>query len=199
MNLSSSQQRMLLSVATFAAAVMLVSVVAEFAIQIWPLKFGELNWRVGAAGLLLDAFVKTIPAQIVLYFAAAATDSRKLLKTYAIIAFVLGVVSVGVLGFFALDAVQLRATLPQNVKQQFLKVALRASLVGILGAILFFIAGVRTLKVLKSGGAVRTSGGSARAAEPADESMLMISRPAAPARPSLTAIKGDEPVKVVEA
>lgn len=199
MNLSSSQQRTLLSVATFAAAVMLVNVVAEFAIQVWPLKFGELNWRVGAAGLLLDAFVKTIPAQVVLYFAAAVTDSRKLLRTYAILGVVLGAVAIGVLAFFALDAIQLRATLPQNVKQQFLKVALRAALVGVLGAILFFLAGVRTLKVLKSGGAVRTSGSGPRAAEQADESMLMIARPATPARPSLTAVKGDEPVKVVEA
>lgn len=199
MNLSSSQQRTLLSVATFAASVMLISVVAEFAIQVWPLKFSELNWRVGAAGLLLDAFVKTVPAQIVLYFATAVTDARKLLKAYAIIAFVLGVVAVVTLGFFALDAVQLRATLPQNVKQQFLKVALRAALVGVCGATLFFIAGVRTLKVLKSGGAVRSAGGS-RATESADESMLVIARPSAtPARPNLTAVKGDEPVKVVEA
>lgn len=196
MNLSSSQQRTLLSIATVAAWVVLLNIMAEFAIQIWPLKWGELNWRVGASGLLIDAFVKTIPAQIVLWFAAAATDSRKALRVYGIIALVLALVTVVTLGFFALDAVQLRATLPQNVKGTFLKVALRAGLMGTLLTGLFITAFVRGNKVLKSAGASRAGG---RAAE-SEDGMLMIARPAAPAapRPNLTAVKGDD-TKAVEA
>lgn len=196
MNLSTSQQRTLLSTATFAAIVMLIGTAAEFAIQTWPLKFGELNWRVGSFGLFLDALAKSIPGLALLYFAAALSDSRKVLKTLGFLAILLGVLAIPALGMFALDGVQMRATLPQQAKGVFTKVALRAALMGTLSAILFISTGLRTLKVLKSGGAVRAGG--TRPAE-TDDNMLMIARPAAPARPNLTAIKGDEPVKVVEA
>ena len=196
MNLSTSQQRTLLSAAMFAAVVMLIGTGAELVIQTWPIKFGELNWRVGSFGLFLDALAKAIPGLALLYFAAALSDSRKLLKALAILAILLGIVAIPALGMFALDGVQMRATLPQQAKGVFTKVALRAGLMGVLSAILFITTGFRTLKVLKSGGAVRAGG--PRPAE-TDENMLMIARPATPARPNLTAIKGDEPVKVVEA
>ena len=190
MNFSSTQQRTLLSIATVAAWVLLLNIMAEFAIQIWPLKFGELNWRVGSAGLLIDAFVKTLPAQIVLWFAAAATDARKTLRIYGFIALLLAIVTVVVLGFFALDAVQIRATLPQNAKGVFLKVALRAALVGGLLSVLFILAFVRVNSVLKSLGVARGSG--ARQSE-SEDGMLLVARPGAPApRPTLTAVKGDE-------
>jgi hypothetical protein len=190
MNFSSTQQRTLFSIATLAAWVLLLNIMAEFTIQIWPLKFGELNWRVGTAGLLIDAFVKTLPAQIVLWFAAAATGARTLLRVYGILALVLALTTIVVLGFFALDAVQMRAVLPQNVKGTFLKVALRAALMGTLLTGLFILAFVRVNSVLKSLGVARSGG---RAVE-SDEGMLLVARPGAPAapRPNLTAVKGDE-------
>ncbi|MCU0626589.1 MAG: hypothetical protein MUF21_08930 [Gemmatimonadaceae bacterium] len=198
MNLSTSQQRALLSLASFAAVILLINVAAEFMVQVWPLKFGELTWRVGSTGLIMESLVKALPGLVLLYFVAALSDARKLMRFYSIVGLVVGIAVLGLLVFFALDTVQLRASVPQQTKSLLTKVALRAGLVGTLSAALLIWAGVAVNKVLKSAGVVSRSG--ARQADSGnDDGLLMIGRPAAPARPNLTAVKGDEPVKVVEA
>lgn len=192
MNLSTTQLRLLGSVMYFAAAALIINYFAQFTIQVWPFKFGELNWRVGASGLIMDALLSTVIPQALLYFAAFLNNDRKTLQFLRWVTLFVGIATIALLGFFLLDSVQIRAQLPQNIKGNFMKVALRAGLVGVLLSILFVWFGLTMGKVLKSQGTVRTVGGK----DPAQEGMLMVSS-REPARPTLRSIDTHESKKDV--
>ena len=179
MNLSSTQLRLLGSVMYFAAAVLILNYFAQFAIQVWPLKFEELNWRVGATGLVMDALLSTVVPQAIIYVAAIMNNDRKTIQTLRWITLLAGLATIALMLMFALDSVQIRAQLPQNVKGNFMKVALRAGFVGILLSTLFIWFGMTMGKVLKSQGV-------ARGAVKDADSMLMVGT--RDARPNLRAI-----------
>ena len=187
MNLSATQLRQLGSVIYYAAVALMINSFAQFAIQVWPLKLSELNWRVGAAGLLMDALLGTVLPLVLFTFAAFMNNDRRLLQVLRWAAIVIGVLTIALLVSFALDSVQIRAQLPQNVKGNFIKVAARASLIGILLASLFIWTGLTMGKVLKSQGTVRTAGTAGTA--PAQEGMLLVGS-REPARPALRAVDG---------
>jgi hypothetical protein len=170
MNLSTTQLRLIGSVMYFAAVALILNYFAQFTIQVWPIKIGELNWRVGATGLLMDALLATVIPQAMMYFAGFMNSHRKTLQFMRIVSIVLGAAIVAMLLLFLIDSIQLRATLPQNVKMQFLKVAIRAGFVGTLLSILFIWQGLSMGKVLKSQGTVRTTA----AKDPEKEGMLMV-------------------------
>ncbi len=185
MNLSSTQLRMLGSVMYFAAVALIINAAAQFTIPVWPLKPSELNWRVGASGLLMDALLATVIPQAMLYFAAFMNNDRKTLQILRWVTLVTGLVTIGLLALFALDSVQIRGALPQNVKGQFIKAALKAALVGTLTSTLFIWFGLTVGKVLKSQGVA-----------PAKEGMLMVgTREASPSRPNLRAIDSSDTKK----
>ena len=179
MNLSSTQLRLLGSVMYFAAAVLILNYFAQFTIQVWPLKFEELNWRVGATGLVMDALLSTVVPQAIIYVAAIMNNDRKTIQALRWITLLAGLATIALLFMFALDSVQIRAQLPQNVKGNFMKVALRAGFVGILLSTLFVWFGMTMGKVLKSQGVAR---GNVKDAD----SMLMVGT--RDARPNLRAI-----------
>lgn len=182
MNLSTTQLRLLGSVMYFAAAALILNFFAQFTIQVWPFKLTELNWRVGAAGLLMDALMSTVMPQVILYAAAVLNNDRKTLQALRWITMMVGVLTIALLLGFLLDSVQIRAQLPQNVKGNFMKVALRAGLVGILLSTLFIWFGLAMGKVLKSQGTVRTPG----MKEPANDMLMVGTRE--PSRPTLRSI-----------
>ena len=190
MNLSTTQLRLLGSVMYFAAAALILNYFAQFTIQVWPFKFSELNWRVGGAGLFMDALLATVVPQAIMYFAAFMNNDRKTLQALRWVTLILGLATIGLLLLFLLDSVQIRASLPQNVKANFMKVALRAGLVGILLSILFVWFGLTMGKVLKSQGTVRTPG----MKESEKDAMLMVGS-REPSRPNLRAIDGAESKK----
>ena len=186
MNLSSTQLRLLGSVMYFAAFALIVNVLADFTIKIWPMKMSELNWRVGAGGLLMDVMLLIVGPQALIYFAAFMNGDRKTLQILRWVTVALGVLTLGLLALFALDSVQITAQLPQNLKANFYKVALKAALIGLLSAALYIWFGLTVGKVLKSQGTVRTG------SKEASDGMLMVGS-REPARPVLRSIDTKEP------
>ena len=186
MNLSSTQLRLLGSVMYFAAFALIVNVLADFTIKIWPMKLSELNWRVGAGGLLMDVMLLIVVPQALIYFAAFMNGDRKTLQILRWVTVALGVLTLGLLALFALDSVQITAQLPQNLKINFYKVALKAALIGLLSAALYIWFGLTVGKVLKSQGTVRTG------SKEASDGMLMVGS-REPARPALRSIDTKEP------
>lgn len=189
MNLSATQLRQLGSVMYYAAVALMINSFAQFTIQVWPLKLSELNWRVGASGLLMDALLGTVVPLLLFHFAAFMNNDRRLLQVMRWATIVIGALTIALLLSFALDSVQIRAQLPQNVKGNFIKVALRAGLIGVLLASLFIWAGLTMGKVLKSQGTTRAAG-----TTPAQEGMLMVGT-REPARPALRAVDGNDTKK----
>lgn len=190
MNFSTSQLRALGSVLYFAAVALILNILAQFAVQVWPIKFGELNWRVGAAGLFMDVLMNSIVPIAMVYFAAFMNEDRKLLTAMRWISLIVGILTVLLFFGFVLDAVQIRSQLPQNVKSVFLKTAMRACMSAILCATAFFWMYVALGKVMKSQGVVRAPG----TKDPAQESMLMVGS-REPSRPNLRAVESDATVE----
>lgn len=184
MNLSTTQLRLLGRVMYFAAAALILNSFAQFTIQVWPFKLSELNWRVGATGLIMDALIATVLPQALIYTAAIMNNDRKTMHTLRWITLLLGLATLGLLLMFALDSVQIGAQLPQNVKPNFLKVAMRAGLVGVLLSTLFVWLGVSMGKVLRSQGMARLGG------KDTADGMLMVGT--RDGRPNLRAIDTSE-------
>jgi hypothetical protein len=182
MNLSSTQLRLLGSVMYFAAVALLINFLAQFTITVWPFKFGELNWRVGSTGLFMDVLLSAVIPLTLIQVAAIMNNDRRLLQVARIVILVLGIGTILLLGMFALDSVQILSQLNQNMKATFIKVALRASLVGCMLAILFPWFAISMGKVLKSQGMVRTPG----VKDTDKEQMLMVGT--RDSRPNLRAI-----------
>ena len=97
MNLSTTQLRLLGSVMYFAAAALILNFFAQFTIQVWPFKLTELNWRVGAAGLLMDALMSTVMPQVILYAAAVLNNDRKTLQALRWITMMVGILTIALL------------------------------------------------------------------------------------------------------
>lgn len=182
MNLSSAQLRLLGNVMYFAAVALIMNFLAQFTITVWPFKFGELNWRVGSSGLFMDVLLSSVVPLAIIQFAALMNNDRKLLQIMRVAILILGVSTLALMAMFALDSVQIFAQLNQNMKGTFIKVAMRAALVGTLLSILFPWFGINMGKVLKSQGLVRTPG----AKDLEKEQMLMVGT--RDARPNLRAI-----------
>jgi hypothetical protein len=100
----------------------------------------------------------------------------------------LGLATIALLGLFALDSVQIRAQINQNMKATFLKVALRAGMVGVLLSTLFVWFGITMGKVLKSQGTVRTPG--MKDTSPQEQMLMVGTRE--PSRPTLRAVDGSD-------
>jgi hypothetical protein len=188
MNLSTTQLRLLGSVMYFAAAALILNSFAQFTIQVWPFKLSELNWRVGATGLVMDVLMSSVLPLALIHVAAFLNGDRKLLQLLRWVALVAGLATIGLLLMFLLDSVQIRAQLPQNVKMNFMKVALRAGFVGVMMTILYLWLSTAMGKVLKSQGTARVPG----AKESPQEAMLMVGRDS---RPNLRAIDGADSKK----
>lgn len=192
MNLSTTQLRLLGSVMYFAAVALILNPFAQFVITVWPFKLSELNWRVGSTGLLMDALIATVLPQALLFTAAVMNNDRRTLQFLRWVVFTLGLVTIGLLLMFLLDSVQIRAQLPQNVKGNFMKVAMRAGLIGTLLSILFIWFGTSMGKVLKSQGTVRVVGGG----KEGTEGLLMVGT--REARPNLRSIDASDSKKEVK-
>ena len=185
MNFSTTQLRMLGSVMYFAAFTLLTVSLADLVIKIWPIKASELNWRVGAAGLWPDFLIASIVPLALLFFAAFMNNDRKTLQVMRWVVLIVGLMTIALLAMFALDAVQIRPSLPQNVKGTFIKAALNASLRGALTATVFIWFSMTVGKLLKSAGAAR--------ATESKEGLLMVgTREASNSRPNLRAIDASD-------
>lgn len=186
MNLSTTQLRLLGSVMYFAAAALILNYFAQYTIQVWPFKLSELNWRVGAVGLMMDALLASVVPLAIMYTAGILNNDRKTLQVMRWVTLIVGLATIALLLAFTLDSIQIRSQLPQNAKLNFMKVALRAGLVGVLLSILFIWFGMAMGKVLKSQGTVRVPGG----AKDAAEGMLMVGT--RDARPNLRSIDASD-------
>jgi len=103
----------------------------EFALVTFPYRFAEANWRFGAAGLLYNSVVVSPLfglglAALVGYF----LEQRGVLRTVAIIAFVLAAFLLISFPFFILDFLQLRTQVNPSGRQAYDFVSLKAAITG---------------------------------------------------------------------
>jgi hypothetical protein len=160
------------------ALVLLVSPLVDLVGAVWPPRMGEVSWRFGAFGLTTSALVSPILGFAMLKVAGVLLDHRGVVRTVAVIDLILMLVLLGGLAFFALDFVQLRATLAASSLGQYDMAGFKAAVNGLLELIVLGWMGVAGLRA--AGGP-----GKGAAQQSGREEGLIVGMPAGQASPKL--------------
>lgn len=128
------------------ALILLVSPLVDLVGAIWPPRMGEVSWRFGAFGLTTSALVSPILGFAMLKVAGVLLEHRGVVRTVAVIDLVLMLVLLGGVAFFALDFVQLRATLAASSLGQYDMAGFKAAVNGLLELIVLGWMGVAGLR-----------------------------------------------------
>jgi hypothetical protein len=100
----------------YAIAIILIAFpVADLVTNIWPPRFAELQWRFGAVGLLSGFVLTPILGIVGLMAMAIALGHRRVLRAVAGLDLALAVAGFATLILFALDWLQMRSTVNDDV------------------------------------------------------------------------------------
>lgn len=116
-----------LLMALYAVGITLIlATVLEPALRVWPLRPGDIGWRFGAVGLAANTLAGVVFGLGWLLGVALLLGHRKVLRALAVLSLIVGVVSLAVLGFFALDYLQLRGDVRPELQGGFTRAAVQA-------------------------------------------------------------------------
>ncbi len=114
---------------TYLVALLLVATPAlDFVSNVWPLRFGNAEWRYGSAGLLAGFLLTPLFGIMFALGAAVILRHRLVVKTLSIINIVSAVCLVILVVFFALDVLQVRANVQVEARGMFQVGAAKATL-----------------------------------------------------------------------
>jgi hypothetical protein len=147
----------------------------DLALRVYPPKFGTVQWRFAALGLLAGNLGTVLLGLGLIGLVAALVGHRMVLRVLAIIALVGGVLLVGGLGMFVLDALQVRRSANPQFVQALTVSTLGALFTGGLGLIALFSIGLGAWTASR-GGPVRRST-TARGTAKAPATPLVVTAP----------------------
>ncbi|HSJ26473.1 MAG TPA: hypothetical protein VK929_17470 [Longimicrobiales bacterium] len=123
------RSRMLISAGYIIAVVTAVLAVSDLVMASWPLRFGDVRWRLGAAGFVTTA----MPALLTSFFIAGVTawflQHRLVLKGFAGLGAGMAVLSAVMLPVFASDFLQVRQLVRAEAMAGFDVTVIRGALV----------------------------------------------------------------------
>jgi chromate transport protein ChrA len=105
--------------AYLVAFLFMVTPLVDFVANVWPLHFGDLQWRYGTSGLLSGFLLTPLLGSILATGLAAALGHHRLLRTVAVLDLVAAVLLLAVALSFVLDAVQYRRNVPAEAVATF--------------------------------------------------------------------------------
>jgi len=117
------------------ALVLLVSPLLDLVGAVWPPRMGEVSWRFRAFGLATSALVSPILGFAMVKIAGVLLDHRRVVRVVAVVDLVLLLLLLPGLAFFALDFLQLRATLATASLGQYDTAGVKAVVNGVLEVI----------------------------------------------------------------
>ncbi len=98
----------------YLVGVVLVAIpLLDTAVRAWPLRAGDVAWRFGTAGILLNVLVTPLLGAWLITLAAAWLGHRRVVLTMTWLLGVVTMMLVGVVGMFLLDYIQLRQGVTQ--------------------------------------------------------------------------------------
>jgi hypothetical protein len=105
--------------------------------QLWPLNFGDIRWRFGAANALSSVLLLPFLGMAMIALIARGQESKGMSNFIGVLSalFVLGLV--GSLVLFALDALQLKSIVTSQMMQPFETTSLRVVLVTVIFTVAF--------------------------------------------------------------
>lgn len=154
-----------------AAALMLFPL-SDIASRLFPLNFGNLQWRFAFLGLSMSALSVLLIGTALLGFTGALRENRTVLRLVSAFASLIVILLVVSLVFFSLDTLQMRGMITNPaMKPQLAKMALSAAVAGSVHFVGFLGVAIAAVKAARVAGA-RVAKGAAKAADPS--SMLVM-------------------------
>jgi hypothetical protein len=127
---------------------------ADMVGRLLPPHLNNVQWRFGALGLLFGGtLVMLVLGLALLSFVASANKHAKVLYTVNVVAIALAVLVAAGLIVFALDAVQLRSTIREELKSSMATAAASAALSACLTVVAFgslAVATIRARRIVRS-------------------------------------------------
>ena len=154
------QQKQLAWPAYLVAVALCVIPPFDAVMQVLPPRMGDARWRFGSFGLLTNALLVPLLGLLIAMFAASFFEHRRLQRVLAVITGIVALLVLGALGMFALDALQVRGTVPSKAQLAFTVASLTASVKALLSTatlIAFTWAGFRIPKPRRPAPAVSGS------------------------------------------
>ena len=135
---------------TYFVAFLLVATPAlDFLTNIWPLHLSNVQWRYGSVGLLAGFLLTPLFGIMFALGAALVLRHRLVLRVVSYLNLVSAVLILVLVGLFALDVLEVRATVPEEARAMFRTGAAKAAVkyVTMAGALGWLgIAGVRATR-----------------------------------------------------
>ena len=141
------------------ALILLVSPLVDLVGAVWPPRLGEVSWRFGAFGLATSALVSPILGLAMLKIGGVLLEHRRFVRAVAAVDLILLLLLLVGLAFFALDFLQLRATLAAPSLAQYDMAGFKAGVNGVLELIVLAWMGVAGLRASSSGKGSAAHGG----------------------------------------
>jgi hypothetical protein len=155
----------------YPVALLLILVpLADLALRASPPQFGSLQWRFGIVGLLLGNFGTILLGLGLVGLLAVFNGHRTVLRVLGYLALVLGIVTLALLAFFLLDALQMRQLANTNVKRAILLSSGGALFTGLFGVVALVSVGRGAIAASRDGSALT------RRPRPAGAPLVVASR-----------------------
>jgi hypothetical protein len=118
-----NQLRRVAAAAYLLAAILILFTVMDLVQSVWPIRVGDVQWRVLSVGLLSRMLITPLLGLVIAYAAALLLEHRRVLRTLAVLEALLALILVVGMGFYALDALELRARITEGNRNYDLGIA----------------------------------------------------------------------------
>jgi chromate transport protein ChrA len=128
---------------------LILTPLADVALEVWPFRWGNAQWRFGAVGLLSNSSMVTAAGILIVLAVAIALEHYRLVDLIGWLSAVLAALVASILGIFALDVIQTRVDVLPAGLQAFTIASITAAakmLVFLVTLVAFATAALRTVR-----------------------------------------------------
>jgi hypothetical protein len=132
---------------------------ADVSTTLYPWRLFEPRWRFGAVGLVSNALLLPIVGLLIAFVTTALLDHRIVRRVLGVLSFLGSALCLVALVIFALDALQTRAVVREDMQQSFNVASIAAGVKTLFAGVTFFVIGLSAFRM----GRGRTSDSKQRA------------------------------------
>lgn len=136
----------------FVAFLLVVTPALDFVTNVWPLRPGEVGWRYGAEGLLAGFLLTPLIGVMIAFGAAIALRHLLVMRILSFVNIAVAAFLLLLIALFALDVLQVRATVPEEARGMFQTGAVKAAVKHLTVAVALSWLGIVGIRVTRSRG-----------------------------------------------
>jgi hypothetical protein len=142
--------RPLRSVGYLIALLLFLLPVGEVAVTAWPFAWGQALWRYSLGGMSATSSATMLVGALLILVMAAWNSQPRMLILGSTLCFLAGIFYFGIMPLVALDAIQLKSSVPATDPGRFKLTAARILLKLALSGLAFILVAVANLRIMRS-------------------------------------------------